>query len=258
MVEWGFSLDATYKKGKNMQHKSKMNLERLKEIRDTIPTNEFPIPTKELCDRFEKLYTGAVNDVMREMLLTNQALPHEIVPLRDEMTLCGIAFTIRSAMDPTLTGEMETRVEMLEQIHEDCVCVWNANGDDEASHWGGVMTAASAARGCKGAIIDGGIRDTKQILPQDYPIFYRYRTSNGSLSRCKMTDFQIPVLIGTAMVRPGDVILGDIDGVIVIPREKAHEILLRAEEIEKNEEEIRDWVDQGLSASEIHGKGGYF
>lgn len=62
---------------------------------------------------------------------------------------------------------------------------WNAL----VSHWGGGMTRASQRRGVRGAIIDGGIRDTKDILAQEFPIWYRYRTSNGSLSRCKITGY---------------------------------------------------------------------
>jgi regulator of RNase E activity RraA len=237
---------------------SKMKLQRLTEIRETVSQKKFPVPLSEMRARFMKLYTGAVNDVMREMCLTNQALPHGIVPLRDEMVICGEAFTIRSAKDPTLSGEMETRVKMLEMIYDGCVCVWNANGDDDASHWGEVMTAASKKRGCAGAIIDGGIRDTRQILEQDYPIFYRFRTSNGSMSRCKITALQQPVVVGTVIIKPGDIIFGDIDGAVCVPREIAYEVLTRAEAIKNNEEEIRDWVAEGLSADEIHSRGGYF
>ena len=236
----------------------KMHLDELTARRETPADCELAIPVAELCERFEKLYTGAVNDVMREMCLTRQALPPPIMPLRDEMKACGIAFTIRSAADPVLTGEMEMRVEMLEKLHEHCVCVWNANGEDEASHWGEVMTAASRARGCKGAVIDGGIRDTARILAQGFPIWYRYRTSNGSLSRCRITGYQVPLQVGSAFIRPGDVIFADIDGAIVVPRERACDVLTRAEQIRDNELEIRDWVDKGLSAPEIHGRGGYF
>lgn len=242
----------------SQQNKSMMNLEGLTAQREAAVDIEFPAPIEELCSRFEALYTGAVNDVMRERCLTNQALPHAIMPLRDEMKVAGVAFTIRSAADPTLTGEMETRVEMLDQIRPNHICVWNANGEDEASHWGEVMTAAARARGCRAAVIDGGIRDTGQILAQGFPIFYRYRTSNGSLSRCKITDVQKPVSVGSSIIRPGDIIFGDIDGVIVIPREVAYDVLVRAENIKKNEEEIRTWVDKGLSAEEVQSRGGYF
>jgi len=237
---------------------SKMKTDQLKEDRDFIDEVELTIPEEELCKRYEKLYTGAVNDVMREMCMLNVALPPQIIPLEKDMVCCGIAFTIRSCMDPTLSGELEHRVKMLEEIKPLHVCVWNANGDDEASHWGEVMTQAAIARGCKGAIVDGGIRDTHGILQQKFPIWYRYRTSNGALSRTKMTGYQVPIQIGNVIIKPGDIIFADIDGAMVIPRKYAVEVLLRAETIEKNEEEIKEWVAAGLSAKEIHERGGYF
>ncbi|MAX24684.1 MAG: dimethylmenaquinone methyltransferase [Phycisphaeraceae bacterium] len=236
----------------------KMETDKLRQIRDFVDDIELTIPEDELCARYEKLYTGAVNDVMREMCIVNCALPPEIHPLEKEMVCCGIAFTIRSCKDPTLTGELEHRVKMLEEIKSNHICVWNANGDDEASHWGEVMTQASMKRGAKGAIVDGGIRDTRGILNLKFPIWYKYRTSNGALSRTKMTGYQVPIQVGNCIIKPGDIIFADIDGAMVIPRKIAVEVLLRAEAIEKNEEEIKEWVSAGMSAEEIHSRGGYF
>ncbi len=236
----------------------KMNLDRMRAIRDSTEIAELTVPVTELAPRYEKLYTGAVNDVMREMCLPNQALPPEIMPLRDEMTVCGEAFTIRSNADPTMAGELEVRVKMLDEIKPTHICVWNANGNDGASHWGGVMTQASMKRGCRGAIVDGGIRDTKDILAQNFNLWYRYRTSNGALSRSKITGYQKPITIGGIIIRPGDIIFADIDGALVIPRQIAVEVIERAEQIERNEGEIKEWVDAGLSAEEIQSRGGYF
>ena len=196
----------------NMRTKAKeaglMKLDRLIEKRQHIPTNDFPISLKELCERFEKLYTGCVNDVMR--------------------------------------------------FKPNGVVVWDTSADVEASLWGGVMTATAITKGIRGAVIAGGIRDTKQILEQNFPVFYKYRVSNGSLGRCMITHYQTPVKIGKVTVRPGDIIMGDIDGVICIPREIAYEVLLRAEGIERNEVDIFSWVRQGDTISEIIDKGGYF
>ena len=74
-----------------------MKLDKLIAKRQAIPSNEFPIPVKELCERYERLYTGCINDVMRELTLLDQNLPSDIMPLRDEMTVCGEAFTVKSA-----------------------------------------------------------------------------------------------------------------------------------------------------------------
>jgi regulator of RNase E activity RraA len=236
----------------------KMNTDELTRIRDTVEQVDLPMPEAELCARYEKLYSGAVNDVLREMCLPEQALPPGIVPLRDEMVVCGIAFTVKAVKDPTMGGELALRVKMLDELKPGHVVVWNANGDDHASHWGGVMTRASLKRGCRGAIVDGGIRDTKDILDQKFPIWYRYRTSSGALSHTKIVGYQVPIFVGDVIIRPGDIILADIDGALVVPRKLAAAVLQRAEQIERNEGEIKEWVDAGLSAEEIHQRGGYF
>ena len=147
---------------------------------------------------------------------------------------------------------------MLGQMHEHAIVIWNANGEDGAAHWGEVMTATSKSRGCRDAMIDGGIRDTMQVLAQKFPIWYRYRTPNGSLARCKMTGYQVPIQVGSVIIRPGDIVFVDIDGVVIIPRVHAYDVLVRAEEIRSGEKVIRQWVDDGVSAEEIVDRGGYF
>lgn len=235
-----------------------MNLEKLIEVREHIPATTFPIPTKELLARYEKLYTGAINDVMREMCLLEQALPSRIMPLRDEMKVAGIAFTVKSAPNTIIRGEMSFRTQMLQDMTEDAVIVWDTSRDQAASLWGGVMTATARSKGVRGAVIDGGIRDTGQILEQKFPVFYEYRTSNGSLGRCLITHYQKPVKIGDVTVRPGDVIFGDIDGVLCVPREIAYQVLLRAEAIRDNEDHLFDWLKHGETIQQIIDKGGYF
>ncbi len=235
-----------------------MKLDKLIATREYIPTNEFPVPVKEICARYERLYTGAINDVLREKCLLDQNLPSDIMPLRDEMTVCGVAFTVKSSPNVMIQGEMTFRSKMLDEMTPDGVVVWDTSADTEASLWGGVMTATAKQKGIRGAIIAGGIRDTKQILGENFPVFYKYRTSNGSLGRCLITHYQVPVKIGKVTVRPGDIIFGDIDGVLCIPREIAYEVLVRAEEIENNENQIFSWVRSGETIQQITDKGGYF
>lgn len=240
------------------QHKSLMNLERLIKSREEVEQTVFPITDEELCERYEKLYTGAINDVLREFCLVDQALPPEIHPLRDEMKTCGIAYTIKSSKDPRISGEMDVRANMLDDMPKNCICVWETGGESEAAHWGEIMTAASKGKGARGAVVDGGLRDTHQVLEQKFPVFYKYRTSNGTLSRCKITDYNVPVKIGRVLVYPGDIVFGDIDGVVIVPRKMAYDVLCRTEEIKSNEKEIRKWVDEGMSAKKVVENGGYF
>jgi regulator of RNase E activity RraA len=243
----------TYKKEVGL-----MNLEKLIQSREKVPNEPFPIAEKELLARFEELYTGAVNDVLREFCLLEQALPGHILPLREYRTVAGIAFTVKSAPNVKISGEMEFRTEMLTKLHEDAFLVWDTSKDEKATLWGGVMTATAKTLKVKAACIDGGIRDTHQILERDFPVFYKYRISNGSLGRCLITHYQIPIKIGETDIRPGDVVLGDIDGVLVVPRAIAYEVLLRAEEIKSNEKKIFGWVADGESIQQITEKGGYF
>jgi len=235
-----------------------MNLEKLIATREGVSKATFPISDKKLLKRFEQLYTGAVNDVLREYCLLEQALPGRIRPLREYRTVAGFAFTVKSAPNVKIRGEMEFRVQMLDEMHENAFVVWDTSRDDKATLWGGVMTASAKSKKVKAACIDGGIRDTHQILEAEFPVFYEYRTSNGSLGRCLITHYQVPIKVGDVTVRPGDIVLGDIDGVLVVPRDIAYDVLIRAEEIKENEKIIFGWVQEGRSIRDISKEGGYF
>ena len=123
---------------------------------------------------------------------------------------------------------------------------------------GGVMTATALGLGVRAAVIDGGIRDTHQILERGFPVYYKHRCPNGSLGRCLITHYQIPIKIGDCVIKPGDVLLGDIDGVVCVPRDLAYDVLVRAEEILNNEKKIFSWVAEGQTIHQITANGGYF
>ena len=235
-----------------------MNLEALIAEREVIRIDPLPIPQAELLARYEKLYTGAVSDVLREHCLMDQALPGHLVPLRPERTVAGIAFTVKSAPSTRVSGELTFRTAMLDQIADGSFIVWDTTGDLEGTLWGGVMTATMTGKGVRGAAIDGGIRDTAQILQKDFPVFYKYRSPNGSLGRCMISHYQVPIRLGSTWIRPGDIVLGDMDGVIVVPRALALPVLERAEQVLGNEREIFQWVADGESMEEITRRGGYF
>jgi len=234
-----------------------MKLEKLIAARETISSKEFPIPVQELLARYEQLYTGAISDVLREHALLDQAIG-QLIPLRPERSVAGIAFTVKSAPNVKITGEMTFRTQMLEDMAADSFVVWDTSNDEKATLWGGVMTATAVGKGIKAALIDGGIRDTHQILEKDFPVFYKYRIPNGSLGRCLITHYQTPIMIRNVVIKPGDVVLGDIDGVVVVPRDIAFEVLIRAEEIRANEKKIFGWVAAGDSLQQITERGGYF
>jgi 4-hydroxy-4-methyl-2-oxoglutarate aldolase len=241
-----------------LQREAKMmKLERLIADREAVSTREFPIPTKELLARYEQLYTGAISDVLREHALLDQSIG-QLLPLRPERTVAGIAFTVKSAPNVKITGEMAFRTQMLDAMQPDAFVIWDTTNDEKATLWGGVMTATALGRGVRAALIDGGIRDTHQILEQNLPLFYKYRIPNGSLGRCLITHYQTPIMIRGVVIKPGDLVLGDIDGVVIVPRDLAYDVLVRAEEIRANEKKIFSWVAEGQTAQQITAKGGYF
>lgn len=237
-----------------------MDLSLLTQSRALRADAPLDMPERELCDRFQRTYTGAINDVLREFNLMNQTLPSSIRPLRADMVMAGIAFTIRSTREPAvnLDAEMKERAALLEAIPDNAICVWDSGSDDTAAHWGGMMTAAVKKRGVRGAVIDGGIRDTNQIQAEQFPIFYRFHSSSGMLGRARVVAHQTPVFIGDAMVYPGDVVVADIDGCVVVPRQIACQVLRRTEQVIGFEGQIKGWGDAGDSPSQIVEKGGYF
>ena len=150
------------------------------------------------------------------------------------------------------------RAQLLEEIPAESVCVWDTSGDDESAQWGEIMTMAAKRQGCRGAIVDGGVRDTNKVLEQNFPVFCKYRSSNGMLGRFRMIGWQLPVQIGRVQIFPGDILFGDIDGVIVVPRALAWEVLQRAEQILRNEEGIKVMVENDVKPTEVVKNGGYF
>ena len=219
---------------------------------------EYPIPIAEMRERYLRLYSGAVNDVLRfKYTMHSTCLPNDFRPLREEMKLAGQAFTVKGAPDLVTEGEFERRAEMLEALHQDCVVVWDCTGDTHTAQWGEVMTMTAVRAGCRGAIVNG-IRDTRAILEQEFPVFHRYTANAGMLGRFRMYHYQKPVLVGEAIVNPGDWIFADVDGALAVPAGIAYEVLVEAEKILNKEVEIRDWINEGVSPTEIVDRGGYF
>ena len=133
---------------------TEISLNKVKESREGVTNIKLELSDKELCERYEKVSTPMVNDVLREDKYLYQTLPNNILPIKDDMKVAGIAFTIKGSKNLDLSDEMMDRAHMLESIPENSVCVWDTCGDDESAQWGEVMTMASKMRGCRGAVAD--------------------------------------------------------------------------------------------------------
>ncbi len=235
-----------------------MKLDKLKAERAPRKLSPHPVSLVELCDRYERLYSGAINDVLREHNLLDQALPHAIRPLRDDMVVAGEAFTVKGTPSLEVGDDMRLRGKMLDSIPKNSVVVWDTTADIKSAQWGEVITITAKRRGCRGAVVDGGVRDTRQVLREEFPLWVRYHTSSAMMGRFQITGWDIPVEIGGIKIFPGDIIFADIDGALVVPRKMAYEVLTRSEEVVGGEKQIKQWVKDGVSVDDVIDRGGYF
>lgn len=215
---------------------------------ETIVPAARPDPElQDLIDRFSRLYTGAVNDVLDGMGVRDQVLPHGIVALRPGMRFAGRAMPTLGA--PSLETDMDKLLlpwmEMLQAIRPGDVLVTQPN-DNQNAHFGELSSHAAKIAGCQGVVIDGGCRDIDYILHQSQlPVFCRYTTPKDIKGRWKLIDHHVPVKIGETTINVGDFILADLDGVIAIPQEIVHEVLQRAEDTAGKENLTRKMILAG-------------
>jgi 4-hydroxy-4-methyl-2-oxoglutarate aldolase len=217
--------------------------------------------TDSLPRRFARLPTAAVTDVMDLLGLTRQTLPAAIQPLTSEMRTAGYAFTARGRTHRGRPRERDTTLRlflrMLGAVPADSVLVLAAN-DSTAAHFGELSAEWLRARRVRGAVIDGATRDAAFITRSRFPTFVRYRTPQDSVPRWRVTDWGQPVTIGGVRVSLGDIVVADLDGVVIVPRRAAHEVLGRCERLVGTENKVRAAVRRGLTPLAAYEKFGSF
>lgn len=215
---------------------------------------------KDMAERFREVPTATVYDTMDTMGYGDQCLSLAIKPLQNDMRVAGQAFTVRGSREPRIKP-LNPKFEdfgLLKAIEPYNVVVVNAERGVSCGHWGEMMSYTSKQHGAVGIVIDGGIRDGRGLLKiPDWPVFVRYTTPIESLKRWRPQDFQVPIYMSgtlTAEVRvnPGDWIVGDMDGVVVVPQEIAKKVLVKAEKIEEREEETRQALASGIPIDEVY------
>ena len=213
----------------------------------------------ELHARYSVLYTGVVGDVLDTLGYWHQILPGEIQALTLGTKLFGEAFTIegRAALDDS-ENDIPLRVKMLGEVPANSVAVLTAQRDRLSAHWGEITALAARNNGCLGAVVDGGTRDVQQILANKVTVFSRFRSPCGSTGRWSVKHWQVPIRIADVTVNPGDYVLGDDDGVVVIPRGIAEQVLARSEEKVAKEAAMRKALAAGEDIRTIHEKFGHF
>ena len=118
------------------------------------------------------------------------------------------------------------------------------------------MTATARTRGAVGAVANGFHRDTPKVLEQNWPVFTRGRYAQDSSVRTAVADFRTPIEIGGVWIEPGDLVFGDLDGVLIVPRAVENEVITRALEKARGEKVVRKAIESGMSATDAFRKFG--
>ena len=204
----------------------------------------------------EKLYTPVVGDILDQMGLVHQFLPQDIRPLLDDMKLAGKAMTV---LMTDVYGKQEKPfgylTEALDQLEKNEIYI-AAGGTRRCAYWGELLTATARTRGAAGAVLDGWHRDTPQVLAQNWPVFSAGCYAQDSSVRTQVTQFRCPIEIGGVNILPGDIIFGDVDGVLIIPQGVVEETVSLALEKASGEKLVRKAIEGGMSATEAFAKFG--
>jgi 4-hydroxy-4-methyl-2-oxoglutarate aldolase len=217
---------------------------------------------QDIRSRFLKVDTSNVADVLDEVGLPNQGLAAEFAPFPASAgQIAGFAYTIRGQMTPFPLGGDAEKMTACQGIGAGEISVWSGDGDG-ICYFGELIAIGMKERGSVGALVDGGIRDVRYLGQHKYPVFARYRTPVQSIGRWKVNACQVPVEVRGSTtkfvtVEPGDFILGDDDGVIVIPAKVLIDVLTRAETLTATEVQIRSELSNGLALADALKKFGH-
>lgn len=204
-------------------------------------------------------YTGAISDILDELGITGQTLPKEIQALHPGQTIAGRALTLlgepTTSMDPDVI--FVPFLKMLGEVRLGAVLVSQPN-DERAAHLGELSGETAKYRGARGAVIDGGVRDTEYLLRLGFPVFAKYRTPRDINGRWRLVEFNTTISVGSVQIQPGDFVVGDRDGVVIIPEKVAEEVITRAEEVVHTENLVRKAILEGVHPLEAFERYGRF
>ena len=213
----------------------------------------------DVCRRFSAIYTGAISDVLDEMGYRHQVLPAEIQGLTIGQRVTGVAIPVQGEPSDSVDPEeiFVPMLKMLGDLGPGDVIVSQPN-DHVSAHLGELSAESARFRGARGAVIDGGTRDVEYILKLGFPVFCRYRTPQDILGRWKLVTHGEPIQIGAVTVHRGDFIVGDMDGVVVVPRNVIPEVLRRSEEVLGTENLVRKAILNGVHPLDAYREYGRF
>jgi 4-hydroxy-4-methyl-2-oxoglutarate aldolase len=216
-----------------------------------VPGNSLPKQDASVI-RASKLDTATISDALDRLGIAGQCL--NIKPRDPRFRLTGRAFTMLYRPVGKPAG---TVGEFIDDVEPGSVVVIDNGGRENATVWGDILTEIAHRRGIAGTVIDGACRDIALCLELGYPIYSRSYSMRTGKDRVQLDATEITVGIGDARVSPGDIMRGDADGVIVIPRQHEEEVLSVAEGIATAEDAIRNAVRGGKRLDEARRQFGY-
>jgi 4-hydroxy-4-methyl-2-oxoglutarate aldolase len=210
------------------------------------------MPTREQLDSFSRFFTPLVSDAMDRLGLECIVLPHSVqsIPYDPTLKVAGVAFPCR-VITTSEYVEIAKLLEMVDHIPKDAFVIVAADANTDAALWGGLMSTRAKARGARAAVVNGGIRDFEQISKLGFPVFGKYRCIKDIRRRGYMADYNIAVNFDGQSVRPGDVVFGDANGVLVIPQEHFDTVYAELMKSIEGEDATAKGLESGRSAREL-------
>lgn len=203
-----------------------------------------------------ELYTPVVGDILDELGYYHQFLPQPVQPMRLTDKLVGRAMPVLmiDVFGPQKKpfGKL---TEALDQLQQGEIYV-ATGGTMRCAYWGEILTATARMRGGRGAVIDGYHRDTPQVLEQNWPVFSRGRYAQDSSVRTQVADYRCNIEIQGVWIAPGDLIFGDLDGVLVIPKKVERDVIAKALQKARGEKLVRKEIENGMSSTAAFAKYG--
>ena len=208
---------------------------------------------------FKGCYTGVVHDVLRTMGLKNFTLPPRITPLQPDMSLCGPAWTIDGRVDETADAH-ETLLAwtgLLSKCPEGHI--WTAQPHTHQIAQMGELSAETLHRkGVLGCVLDGGLRDANFILELGFPCWRTHHTPRDIVGFWLPKQTDIDIMIGEVLIRPGDWLHGDRDGMVCIPQEILDDVLEKSQVAMETENKVRTAILEGMDPQDAYLKWGKF
>lgn len=193
--------------------------------------------SKETIDSFMKVSTASVSDAVDKIAKTRGFMDPAIKPRINQKKVVGFAVTVLE-VPTTESLPPKHALDAIDESPAGSVIVIAINGETDVAVWGGLMTAGAEVNGHAGAVLDGGVRDVTEIRrDSEFQVYARSVCPSTTVGRFKTLASNVPVICGGVNVNPGDLIVADLDGVVVVPKEHVDAVLKMATEIEVREAE---------------------